>query len=82
MFAHPFEYKFRVTEAKGWPKLSMKVWRVDSYGKMDNIAYGVVNLPNKGGSFELEVPTWRPTNGWGDEASNFYLGGPPKLQNV
>ena len=59
----------------------MKVWRLDNRGKHDNIAYGVVNLPNEVGSFELEVPTWRPLSGWTEEAYNFYLGGPPKLSN-
>ena len=50
-------------------------------GKIDNIAYGVVNLPNQTGTFELEVPTWRPMRGWSEESFNFYLGGPPKLVN-
>ena len=59
----------------------MKVWRLDSYGKLDNIAYGVVNLPNETGSFELEVPTWRPMTGWREESYAYYLGGPPKLVN-
>jgi hypothetical protein len=48
-------------------------------GKIDNIAYGVVSLPNTTGSFELEVPTWRPMSGWSEESYNFFLGGPPKL---
>ena len=48
---------------------------------MDNIAYGVINLPNHSGSFELEIPTWRPMSGWSEEAYNFYLGGPAKLLN-
>ena len=49
VFAHPFEYHFRTKSAQGWPKLSIKVWRVDDLGKMDNIAYGVINLPNHSG---------------------------------
>ena len=59
----------------------MKVHRVDDMGKTDNIAYGIVNLPNTTGSFELEVPMWRPMSGWLEESYNFYLGGPPKLKN-
>ena len=50
-------------------------------GKTDNIAYGAVNLPNTTGSFQLEVPTWRPMRGWTEESYNFFLGGPPKLMN-
>ena len=50
-------------------------------GKIDNIAYGVANLPNCTGSFSLDVPTWRPMRGWTEESYNFFLGGPPKLQN-
>ena len=81
VFAHPFEYHFACKSAQGWPKLSIKVWRLDDLGKFDNIAYGVVNLPCTSGSFELEIPTWRPMSGWSEESYNFYLGGPPKLQN-
>ena len=49
---------------------------------MDNIAYGIVNLPNETGAFDLECPTWRPMTGWSEESYNFYLGGPPKLVNT
>ncbi len=59
----------------------MKIWRLDSYGKLDNIAYGVINLPNETGSFDIECPTWRPMSGWREESYNYYLGGPPKLVN-
>ena len=81
VFAHPFEYHFRCKSAQGWPKMSMKIWRLDDMGKIDNIAYGVTNLPNATGSFTLDVPTWRPMRGWTEESYNFFLGGPPKLQN-
>ena len=59
----------------------MKVWRLDQYGKLDNIAYGILNLPNETGAFDLECPTWRPMTSWYEESYNFYLGGPPKLVN-
>jgi hypothetical protein len=59
--------------------LQLSVWRLDQYGKHDTIAYGICNLPNETGSFDLEVPTWRPMTGWREESYNFYLGGPPKL---
>ena len=64
------------------PKFQLKVWRLDQYGKLDTIAYGCCNLPNETGSFNLEVPTWRPMTGWREESYNFYLGGPPKLVNT
>ncbi len=64
------------------PKLILKVFRLDEFGKIDNIAYGVVNLPNETGSFDLECPTWRPMSGWREESYNYYLGGPPKLANA
>lgn len=63
------------------PKLNLKVWRLDQYGKLDNIAYGVINLPNETGAFDIECPTWRPMSGWREESYNYYLGGPPKLVN-
>ena len=81
VFGHPFEYHFACRGAVGWPKLTLKVWRLDGTSKEDSIAYGVVNLPNECGFFDLEVPTWRPMSTFAEESYNFYLGGPPKLVN-
>ncbi len=64
------------------PKLQLKVWRLDQFGKLDTIAYGVVSLPNETGAFDLECPTWRPMTGFREESYNFYLGGPSKLTNT
>ena len=64
------------------PKLQLNVWRLDQWDKLDIIAYGIVNLPNETGAFDLECPTWRPMTGYREEAYNFYLGGPPKLKNT
>ena len=63
------------------PKLRLTVWRLDQWDKLDTIAYGVCNLPNETGAFDIECPTWRPMTGWSEESYNFYLGGPPKLVN-
>ena len=81
VFAHPFEYHFRCKGSTGWPKLMVKAWRVDEMNRVDNIAYGQVSLPNQVGSFDLEVPTWRPMASFKEEAYNFYLGTAPKLTN-
>jgi hypothetical protein len=70
-----FSYQIR-------PKLQLKVWRLDQFGKLDTIAYGVVSLPNETGAFDLECPTWRPMTGFREESYNFYLGGPSKLTNT
>lgn len=59
--------------------MQLKVSRLDSFGKLDTIAYGVVSLPNETGAFDIECPTWRPMTGFREESYNFYLGGPPKL---
>ena len=64
------------------PKLQISVWRLDQWDKVDTIAYGIVNLPNETGAFDIECPTWRPMTGWREEAYNFYLGGPPKLKST
>ena len=81
-WAHGFDYHFIVKAVDGWPKLVLKVWRLDSFGKHDIISYGVVNLPNETGCIELECPTWRPMSGWREESYNYYLGGPPKLSGI
>lgn len=45
------------------------------------MANGVINLPNKAGFFELECPTWRPIGNWKEEAYQFFLSCPPKLND-
>ena len=64
---------------QGWPKLQLRVQRVDSNGKIDTIAYGVDSLPTSAGSYQLKATTWRPMSGWIDESHNFFLQNPPKL---
>ena len=82
VWAHPFDIAFKSGSIYGWPKFLLRTWRLDPYGKIDTISYGVVSLPNEVGSFDVECPTWRPMGGWKDESYSFYLGGPPKLLNL
>ena len=74
--------KLKIADSLYRPKMELKVWRLDQYGKLDTIAYGCLNLPCETGSFDLDCPTWRPMTGWREESFNFYLGGPPKLINT
>lgn len=45
---------------QGWPRLLVQVWQLDSFGRNQLRGYGFVHLPSGAGSFDVEVPTWRP----------------------
>ena len=79
VFAHPFDFHFKVNGPQGWPRLQVKLWRLDSSGRQDNIAYGIVTLPNKPGYHAIEMHCWRPMSTWQEEAYNFFLGAPSKM---
>jgi len=36
------------------------VWKLDDFGRHQLQGYGFVHIPPGAGSFDLEVPTWRP----------------------
>ena len=76
---HPLDVHFSTDSIFGWPKLELRVWRLDNVGRMDLLSYGLAALPCSPGFFELECPTWRPIGSWQEEALAFFVGGPPRL---
>ena len=78
---HPIDIYFSAESLFGWPKLLIRVWRLDNVGRMDLLSYGVASLPCTPGYFEFDCPTWRPIGNWREEALSFFVGGPPRLFN-
>jgi len=71
IFAHPIDLHLAMRATgewlekinpEDWPRLHVQAWEVDHNGKDVPCGYGVVHMPMAPGSFELECPTWMPTN--------------------
>jgi B9 domain-containing protein 2 len=59
----PVDMHFAFRSVQGWPKLSLRVWSIDGYGRKDLQGYGVgfVPMPTKLEEVEVDVATWKPT---------------------
>lgn len=44
-WSHPLELFFSPKDLLGWPKGVVRVWRLDSSGKLDLYSYGIFNFP-------------------------------------
>ena len=58
----PLDVNFHFNAVQGWPKITVRVWQVDWYGRKDLMGYGVafVPMPTEG-EVSVEIPTWKPT---------------------
>lgn len=79
VWAHPLDLHFATDSIFGWPKLQLRIWRLDDVGRIDLISYAITSLPCGAGYYEIICPTWRPLGSWQDEAMAFFVGGPPRL---
>ena len=46
---HPIDIHFTCANIKGWPRLIMQVWELDSYGRAVLTGYGFTHLPSTPG---------------------------------
>ena len=66
-----------------WPTLFLEVLSVDQWERFRTEGYGYVTLPNKAGTYDITVNTWRPTgNGLVPKMRRFFIGGSPELEDV
>lgn len=80
-FAHPFEVKFRTNNYFGWPKIVLKIWKLDQTNVIDFLSYGTMYMPNKPGYYELNINTWCIHGKEEDEKETFFMDSKPILPN-
>jgi B9 domain-containing protein 2 len=58
----PVDVHFAFQSVQGWPKISIRVWSIDGYGRKDLEGYGVafVPMPTKLDEATITVSTWKP----------------------
>jgi len=60
-WSFPVDVHYSFTDVQGWPKLSIQVWSIDSYGRKEIAGYGMAFLPMPSMKEEqVEVVTWKP----------------------
>ena len=66
-----------------WPTLFLEILSVDQLERFRTEGYGYITLPNKAGTHDITVNTWRPTgNGLAPKMRPFFIGGSPELEDV
>ncbi|KAL9980908.1 hypothetical protein ACROYT_G009550 [Oculina patagonica] len=87
-FSFPFDFSLVYQEDDDsddfihWPTLFLEVLSLDSWERFRTEGYGYITIPNKAGSYTVEVNTWRPIgNGTGPEMRRFFIGGSPELED-
>mmetsp|Transcript_30887 Transcript_30887/g.35170 ORF Transcript_30887/g.35170 Transcript_30887/m.35170 type:complete len:187 (-) Transcript_30887:225-785(-) len=79
-FEHPIDLHYATKSIRGWPKLLIEVWEVDSHGRNSIGGYGMLSIPMGAGSYDLEIPTWRPKGSTTEQWASYFLGARPELQ--
>ena len=46
---HPIDLHFASANMKGWPRIKMRIWELDKYGRAVLVAYGFSHLPSQPG---------------------------------
>ena len=66
-----------------WPTLFLEVLSVDQWERFRTEGYGYITLPNKAGTHDITVNTWRPTgNSLVPKMRRYFIGGSPELEDV
>ena len=48
---HPVDLHFACASIQGWPRLQLKLWELDQYGRCMVTGYGFVHLPSSPGNY-------------------------------
>jgi B9 protein. len=76
---HPIDLHFTTANMKGWPRIILQVWNLDSYGNASILGYGFTFFPATPGIQEVEVNCWRPKGTLSEEVNHFFLGSSIRL---
>eukprot|EP00759_Apiculatamorpha_spiralis_P023718 PhF_6_TR27314/c0_g1_i2/m.40121/K16745/B9D2; B9 domain-containing protein 2 len=72
VWLHPIDLHYTTQCVQGWPKVVVRLWEIDTYGRKDFVGYGMTHVPlpapnnnnNNGGcrttTTECVVPIWKP----------------------
>ena len=78
-FAHPFDLHLTTENIFGWPRLVVRLWKLDDTNQVDLISYGTTILPNTNGYHEIEFETWCLKGNVTQETLGFFMGSKPLM---
>jgi len=78
---HPFDLHFATASIQGWPRLLVRVYILDAYGRAGIEGYGWCHLPTQAGFHEVKIPCWRPVGTVLQELEVYFLGASPQITN-
>jgi hypothetical protein len=65
---------------RGWPKIFVEIWEVDSKGRYSLAGYGLATIPCAPGQHMLKIQCWRPqAQGYFRQLASKLLGIQPEL---
>lgn len=69
---HPIDLNYATKSLRGWPKIIIEAWVVDTARKSMIGGYGVVTVPMQSGFHRLTVDCWRPISSSDDSVLGTY----------
>ena len=72
-FDQPFDLHFQTESYCGWPRIVVKIWKLDQTNTIDLLSYGTMNLPNSPGYHELSFATWSLHGNIREETLSYFL---------
>jgi B9 domain-containing protein 2 len=82
VWAHPLDVHFLAGSLRGWPRMTVEVWRLDEAGRMEICGYGMCHVPSTPGVHDVDIVTWRPIGTPLQELAALYIGGAPRLSRA
>eukprot|EP00397_Hematodinium_sp_SG-2012_P048436 GEMP01055485.1.p1 GENE.GEMP01055485.1~~GEMP01055485.1.p1 ORF type:complete len:234 (+),score=42.78 GEMP01055485.1:50-703(+) len=79
VWCHPLDLHFAATSLAQWPRLQIQVLRLDDFGRIEPVSYGVLCLPNTVGHHEMKCRTWSVKGSTYDEVTAHFVGSKPQL---
>lgn len=75
VWGQPLDISFSTVSVRGWPKLKVEVYELDTYDRTDLAGYGFTYIPPQPGHHRLDVVISRPAGTATEEFNGSFLGG-------
>lgn len=76
-FSHPFELHYQTKNYYSWPKMILKILKLDETNTIDLLSYGTIILPSAPGHHEIEFDTWTLHGNMWQETQSYFLDSRP-----
>ena len=78
-FCHNFDLHLTTENLHGWPRMVVRIWKLDVVNKTDLLSYGTTILPNTSGYHEITFETFCLKGNLINETLGFFMDSKPKM---